>query len=107
MSEHLTAVTDATFDKEVLKAAHPVLVDFWAPWCGPCRALTPTLETMAGTRKDVKIVKVNVDENPEIASRYGIMSIPTMLLFVEGQLKASKMGAVPKSEIETFLSTNI
>ena len=97
-------ITDNTFDSEVLSAAGPVLVDCWAPWCGPCRMVGPVLERLASEYKGrVKIAKLNVDENPRIASRYGIRSIPTMLLFNRGELVNSMVGALPKEEIERRL----
>jgi thioredoxin 2 len=97
-------ITDNTFDSEVLSAAGPVLVDCWAPWCGPCRMVGPVLERLASEYKGrVKIAKLNVDENPRIASRYAIRSIPTMLLFNRGELVNSMVGALPKEEIERRL----
>lgn len=98
-------VTDANFDSEVLKANTPVLVDFWAPWCGPCRAVAPVLEAIAGERAGkLKIAKLNVDENPDVAMRYGVMSIPTLALFIGGVEKKRLIGAMPKRNIVTELS---
>lgn len=97
-------ITDNTFDSEVLSAAWPVLVDCWAPWCGPCRMVGPALERLASEYAGrIKVVKLNVDENPRIASRYSIRSIPTMLLFNRGELVNSMVGALSKEEIERRL----
>jgi thioredoxin 1 len=94
------AVTDATFDREVLQSSTPVLVDFWAEWCGPCKMVSPVLEEIADEHKDkLTIAKLNVDENPEIAMRYGVMSIPTLALFVGGVEKKRLIGAMPKRNI--------
>jgi len=99
-------ITDNTFDSEVLSAAGPVLVDCWAPWCGPCRMVGPALEQLAREYAGrVKIAKLNVDENPQTASRYSIRSIPTMLLFNRGEMVNSVVGALPKQEIERHLQT--
>jgi thioredoxin 1 len=98
-------VSDATFEAEVLKASEPVVVDFWAEWCGPCRMIAPALEEIAGTMGDkVKVVKVNVDENPATASKYGIMSIPTLMIFKNGQLASRQVGAAPKQKLEQWIS---
>jgi len=89
-------VSDANFEAEVLKATGPVVVDFWAEWCGPCKMIAPALEEIAGAMGDkVKIVKLNVDENPGVASKYGIMSIPTLMIFKNGELAARQVGAAP------------
>jgi thioredoxin 2 len=94
-------ITDGTFDKEVLSAPGPVLVDCWAPWCGPCRMVASVLEQMAREYTGrIKIAKLNVDENPQTASRYAIRSIPTMLLFNGGKVADTMVGALPKQEIE-------
>jgi thioredoxin 1 len=101
-------ITDTTFDQEVLKSNQPVLVDFWAEWCGPCRALGPKLEELSnelGTK--VRIVKVNVDENPNIAAKFGIRSIPTMILFKGGQTVETMMGNQPKEAIAQTLARHI
>ncbi len=101
-------VTDKTFKGEVLSFKGPVLVDCWAPWCGPCRMVAPVLEQLASEYAGrVKITKLNVDENPVTASQYGIQSIPTMLLFKNGKQVNSLVGALPKPEIERHLSTII
>ena len=99
-------VSDATFDTEVLKSAEPVVVDFWAEWCGPCKMIAPALEEIAGTLSGkVKIVKLNVDENPATASKYGIMSIPTLMLFKNGELASRQIGAAPKAKLEQWITT--
>ena len=91
--------TDATFDQDVLKATGPVVVDFWAEWCGPCRMIAPALEEISKSLNGkVKIVKLNVDENPNTAAKFGIMSIPTLMLFKDGQLASRQVGAAPKAE---------
>jgi len=98
------AKTDRTFDSEVLSFQGPVLVDCWAPWCGPCRMVGPVLEQLASEYAGrVKVAKLNVDENPQIASRYSIRSIPTMLLFKKGEMVNSMVGALQKEEIERHL----
>ena len=98
-------VSDATFETEVLKASEPVVVDFWAEWCGPCRMIAPALEEIAGTMGNkVKVVKLNVDENPATASKYEIMSIPTLMIFKNGQLASRQVGAAPKQKLEQWIS---
>ena len=97
----LKAVTDASFESDVLNADKPVLVDFWAEWCGPCRALTPELEKLAAEHEDkIDVVKVNVDENPGIAAQYGITSIPAVFAFKDGEKVHSSIGAKPKPALE-------
>jgi thioredoxin 1 len=95
----INEVTDQNFQAEVLEGEKPVLVDFWAPWCGPCRIVQPHLEELAGEREDLRIVKLNVDDNPQTAARYGVMSIPTLLLFKQGQVAHQIIGALPKSRL--------
>lgn len=98
-------ITDATFEAEVLQAAQPVVVDFWAEWCGPCRTIAPSLEEIAVELKDkVKVVKLNVDENPNVAGKLGIRSIPTLILFKDGKAASQKVGAAPKGELVRWIS---
>ncbi|HEX6713948.1 MAG TPA: thioredoxin [Thermoleophilaceae bacterium] len=99
----MTEVTDNNFAAEVLEASQPVLVDFWAPWCGPCRIIAPHLEELDNEREDLTVVKMNVDENPETAAKYGIMSIPTLLLFKNGQVAKQVVGALPKARLQQEL----
>jgi thioredoxin 1 len=99
-----TAVTESTFEQEVLSSETPVLVDFWAEWCGPCHAVAPILDKIVEERAgELKLVKVNIDEEQGLAERYGIASIPTMVLFKDGEPAAAAIGAQPKSAIETQL----
>jgi thioredoxin 1 len=101
-------VSDATFELEVLKSNEPVVVDFWAEWCGPCKMIAPALEEIAGTLNGkVKIVKLNVDENPATASKYGIMSIPTLMLFKNGELASRQIGAAPKAKLEQWITAAV
>ena len=100
-------LTKTNFEAEVLKSDKPVLVDFWAPWCGPCRMLAPILAEIAEEKGDtVKVGKVNVDEEPELAAQYGITGIPAILLFKNGQVAATSVGFKPKSELEAFIATH-
>ena len=101
-------VSDSTFETEVIKAAGPVVVDFWAEWCGPCRMIAPALEEIAGQMGDkVKIVKLNVDENPAVAQKYGIMSIPTLMIFKNGELASRQVGAAPKQKLEQWITATV
>ena len=100
MAGAIIDVTDANFQAEVIESDKPVLVDFWAPWCGPCRIVAPHLEELNDERDDLRVVKLNVDDNPGTASKYGIMSIPTMILFKNGEVAKQVIGALPKSRLQ-------
>ena len=105
---NIIETNDSDFESEVLKADIPVLVDFWAPWCGPCKAIAPILEQISDEQGDkIKIVKVNVDDNQKYAVDFGIKSIPTLLIFNKGELKNQIIGAIPKTEIEKFIMDEI
>lgn len=96
-------ITKENFDSEVLKAEGTVLVDFWATWCGPCRMLSPIVDEVASERPDVKVGKINVDEQPELAQQFGIMSIPTLLIFKNGEKVQESVGLIPKEKVEALL----
>ena len=108
MAGAITDVTDSNFQAEVLESPEPVLVDFWAPWCGPCRVIAPALEEIIEERDDLRIVKLNVDDNQQTAARYNVLSIPTLILFRNGEVAHQIIGAMPKKrlvqEIEPVLS---
>ncbi len=108
MSENIVQVSDATFDAEVLQATGAVLVDYWADWCGPCKMIAPILDEVAGEYAGkLKIVKLNIDENQATPPKYGIRGIPTLMLFVGGEVKATKVGALSKSQLTAFLDSNL
>jgi thioredoxin 1 len=108
LSDHIVYVTDASFEADVLKSGEPVLVDYWAEWCGPCKMIAPILDEIAAeyTGK-VKIAKLNIDENPQTPPRYGIRGIPTLMLFKNGNVEATKVGAVSKSQLTAFIDSNL
>jgi thioredoxin 1 len=103
MAGTLQDVSDANFQAEVIESETPVLVDFWAPWCGPCRVVAPVLEEIAGERPDLRIVKLNVDDNQQTAAAFDVLSIPTMILFKNGQVAKKIVGAYPKRKLEAEL----
>ena len=106
MSTH--KVTDASFDADVLKSSTPVVVDFWAEWCGPCKIIGPSLEEIAKELgPKAKIVKINIDENPGAPSKYGVRGIPTLMVFKDGKLAATKVGAVPKNQLQSWIESSI
>ena len=101
-----TKVTDTSFDADVLGASGPVLVDFWAEWCGPCKMIAPFLEELAGDMKGkVTVAKINIDENPQTPMKYGVRGIPTLILFKNGQVAATKIGALPKSKLVAWVES--
>lgn len=107
-SQYVSAATDDNFDAEVLKSGKPVLIDFWAPWCGPCKAIGPVVEELAEQMKDsVKVMKLNVDENQKTALNYNVRSIPTLILFKEGKIFDTLIGLVPKERLETFIKKGL
>ena len=108
VSDMVRAVTEAGFEREALSPAGPVLVDFWAGWCPPCRRLAPTLEALAAEYQGrLTVLKVDVDENPELSARYGIRSIPTLILFKDGHVADRKLGALPMDELRRFVDAQL
>jgi len=107
-SSSIVHTSDATFDKDVLKSAKPVLLDFWAEWCGPCKMIAPILDEIAEAYKDkLTIAKLNIDENPSTPPKFNIRGIPTLILFKNGTVEAQKVGAVTKSQLAAFLDNNL
>ena len=108
MSEHIIYVTDDNFETEVLNSSDPVLVDYWAEWCGPCKMIAPILEEIASEYSGkIKVAKLNIDDNPQTPPKYGIRGIPTLMLFKNGEVEATKVGALSKSQLTAFLDSNI
>ncbi len=108
MSEHVKVITNESFDTEVMNAPKPVILDFWAEWCGPCRALSPIFSEVATEmHKQLNFGKVNIDEHPQLASKFGVMSIPTLILFKNGDVAAVKMGLLSKSQLTAFIESHI
>jgi len=108
MSDQIVHVSDATFDAEVLNSDIPVLVDFWAEWCGPCRAITSSLEELASEFSGrLTVAKLNIDENPQTPTKYGVRGIPTLMIFQDGQVSATKVGALPKNKIKEWIDASI
>ena len=108
MSDQIVSTTDANFESDVLKSSLPVLVDYWAEWCGPCKMIAPILDEIASNYEGkLRIAKVNVDENAQLTQKYGIRSIPTLMLFKDGNVQAQKIGALSKSQLAAFIETNI
>ncbi len=107
MNEHVTAITDATFEEEVLKSETPVLVDYWSEYCSPCKAMLPAITALAEEYAGkVKVVKINIDENPNTAPRFGVRSLPTLMLFKNGAVEDTKLGALSKNQLTAFLEEN-
>ncbi|MGH8220378.1 MAG: thioredoxin TrxA [Steroidobacteraceae bacterium] len=107
-SPHIVHTTDATFNDDVLKSDTPVLLDFWAEWCGPCKMIAPILDELADEYQDrLKIAKLNIDENPQTPPKFGIRGIPTLILFKNGTVEAQKVGALSKSQLSAFLDNNL
>jgi len=108
VSDQIVYTSDSNFENDVLKSDLPVLVDYWAEWCGPCKMIAPILDEIAADYQGkLKIAKVNVDENQQITQKYGIRSIPTLILFKDGNVQAQKVGAMSKSQLAAFVETNI
>lgn len=108
MSDLIAHVTDDTFESDVLNSNEPVLVDYWADWCGPCKTIAPVLDEIAQEYEGkIKVAKLNIDDNPNTPPRYGIRGIPTLMLFKDGEVEATKVGAVSKSQLTVFIDSNL
>ena len=108
MVEHIVHISDESFEEEVLKSERPVLIDYWAEWCGPCKIIGPVLDEIATEYSDrLKVVKLNIDDNPQTPPKYGIRGIPTLMVFKNGQVEATKVGAVSKAQLTAFLDENL
>lgn len=107
MSDKIVHLTDATFESEVLQSDKPVLLDFWAPWCGPCRMVGPILDELASEQDDVKICKINIDEHQQAATQWQVMSIPTLLVFNEGKMVGQRVGAISKADLKDFIADSL
>ncbi len=107
MSNHITATSDQSFEADVIESSIPVLVDFWAQWCGPCKAIAPILEDVAQQNSaKVKVVKLDVDQNPSTPPKFGVRGIPTLILFKDGQVKATHVGMLSKADLQAFIDNN-
>ena len=108
MAEHIVHISDESFEEEVLQSERPVLIDYWAEWCGPCKMIAPVLEEIATEYSDrLKVVKLNIDDNPKTPPKYGIRGIPTLMVFKNGQVEATKVGAVSKAQLTAFLDASL
>lgn len=108
MSDSILHITDSSFEEEVLKSAQPVMLDFWAEWCGPCKMIAPILDELAGQYKGkLTVAKINIDDNQKTPETYAVRGIPTLILFKDGEVAATKVGAASKSQLEAFIDANI